>query len=176
MCLAPEGCQNQDWVCVSLRRGARIRIGVCLAPEGWRDMDYESRKARAQKGEGLLTKHPRSLPIGIYAPCKTGRFRARKRLTPLSKKLSPGLSKKLSPESYRMSPSDLGVFDLPHPTRATSGLVMPRVKRGGFVLRRATNPAKVQSKKLRISPQDDLQTRATSGLVFAKQAAAADVK
>ena len=188
MCLTPEGCQNQDWVCVSLRRGARIRIGcvsrsggvpesglgVCLAPEGWRDMDCESRKARAQKGEGLLTKHPRSLPIGIYASCKTGRLRARKRLTPLSKKLSPGLSKKLSPESYRMSPH-LGVFDLPHPTRATSGLVMPRVKRGRFVLRRATNPAKVQSKKLRISPQDDLQTRATSGLVFAKQAAAADV-
>jgi len=97
----PYRRQNQDWVCVSLRRGARIRIGcvsrsggvsesglgVCLAPEGWRDMDCESRKARAHKGEGLLTKHPRSLPIGIYASCKTGRLRARKRLTPLSKKL-----------------------------------------------------------------------------------------
>ena len=47
---------------------------------------------------------------------------------------------------------------------ATPG-VMPRVKRGGVVLKRATNPARVWL--LRISPQDDLQTRATLGLVFA---------
>jgi len=46
-------------------------------------------------------------------------------------------------------------------------------KRGGFMLQRATKPAK---ELIAQNPsQDCLQTRATSGLVFAKQAAAADV-
>jgi len=46
-------------------------------------------------------------------------------------------------------------------------------KRGGFVLQRATKPAK---ELIAQNPaQDCLQTRATSGLVFAKQVAAADV-
>jgi len=46
-------------------------------------------------------------------------------------------------------------------------------KRGGFVLQRATKPAKELIAQN--PPQDCLQTRATSGLVFAKQAASADV-
>jgi len=46
-------------------------------------------------------------------------------------------------------------------------------KRGGFVLQRATKPAKELIAQN--PPQDCIQTRATSGLVFAKQAAAADV-
>jgi len=41
------------------------------------------------------------------------------------------------------------------------------------VLQRATKPAK--DLITQNPPQDDLQTRATSGLVFARQAAAADV-
>ena len=46
-------------------------------------------------------------------------------------------------------------------------------KRGGFVFQRVTKLAKelITQKP----PQDDLQTRATSGLVFARQAAAAYV-
>jgi len=46
-------------------------------------------------------------------------------------------------------------------------------ERGGFLFQRATKPAK----KLiaQNPPKDDLPTRATSGLVFARQAAAADV-
>ena len=50
---------------------------------------------------------------------------------------------------------------------------LPRVKRGGFVLKRATKPGG-QGLIAQNSPQDGLQTRATSGLVFAKQAVAAD--
>jgi len=46
-------------------------------------------------------------------------------------------------------------------------------KRGGFVLQRAIKPAKEMIAQN--PPQECLQTRATSGLVFAKQAAAADV-
>jgi len=46
-------------------------------------------------------------------------------------------------------------------------------KRGGFVLQRATKPA--MELIAQNSPQDGRQTRATSGLVFAKQAVAADV-
>jgi len=45
-------------------------------------------------------------------------------------------------------------------------------KRGGFLLQRATKLAKVIAQN---PPQHDLQTRETSGLVFARQAAAADV-
>jgi len=45
-------------------------------------------------------------------------------------------------------------------------------KQGGFVLQRATKPAKELIAQN--PPQDCLQTRATSGLVFAKQAVAAD--
>ena len=46
-------------------------------------------------------------------------------------------------------------------------------KRGGFVLQRVTKPAKELIAQN--PPQDGLQTRTTSGLVFAKQAEAADV-
>jgi len=46
-------------------------------------------------------------------------------------------------------------------------------KRGGFVLQRATKLAKELIAQN--PPQDDFHTRATSGLVFARQAAAADV-
>jgi len=46
-------------------------------------------------------------------------------------------------------------------------------KRSGFVLERATKPAKELIAQN--PPQNCLQTRATSGLVFAKQAAATDV-
>jgi len=46
-------------------------------------------------------------------------------------------------------------------------------KRGDFVLQRATKPAKELIAQN--PPQDCLQTRATSGLVFAKQAVAAGV-
>jgi len=55
-----------------------------------------------------------------------------------------------------------------HPNR-----IFATCKRGGCVLQIATKPAK----KLiaQNPPQDCLQTRATSGMVFAKQAAAADV-
>jgi len=42
-----------------------------------------------------------------------------------------------------------------------------------FLLQRATKPAKELIAQN--PPQDDLQTRATSGLGFARQAAAADV-
>jgi len=60
-----------------------------------------------------------------------------------------------------------------HPLVATPIGIFAMCKPGGFVLQRATKPAKeliVQN-----PPQDDLQTRATSGLVFARQAAAAEV-
>jgi len=46
-------------------------------------------------------------------------------------------------------------------------------KRGSFVFQRATKPARELISPN--PPQDCLQTRATSGLVFAKQAAAADL-
>jgi hypothetical protein len=92
VCLAPEGCQNQDWVCVSLRRGARIRIGCVSRSGGVEGHGLRVKKSQSAEWWGLPTKHPRSLPIRIYASCKTGRLRARKRLTPLSKKLSPGMS------------------------------------------------------------------------------------
>jgi len=45
-------------------------------------------------------------------------------------------------------------------------------KRGGFVLQRETKP--VKELIAQNPPQDGLQTRSTLGLVFAKQAAAAD--
>jgi len=60
-----------------------------------------------------------------------------------------------------------------HPLVATPIGIFATCKQGGFVLQRATKPAK---ELIAQNPlQDDLQTRATSGLVFARQAAAADV-
>jgi len=56
---------------------------------------------------------------------------------------------------------------------ATQIGIFATCKRGGFVLQRATKPAKELIAQN--PPQDDLQTRATSGLVFVRQAAAADV-
>jgi len=58
-----------------------------------------------------------------------------------------------------------------HPLVATPIGSFATCKRGGFVLQRATKPAKELIAQN--PPQDDLQTRATSGLVFARQAAAA---
>jgi len=60
-----------------------------------------------------------------------------------------------------------------HPLVATPIGIFATCKRGGLVLQRATKPAKELIAQN--PPQDDLQTRATSGLVFARQAAAADV-
>jgi len=60
-----------------------------------------------------------------------------------------------------------------HPLVAAPNGILARCKRGGFVLQRATKPAKELIAQN--PPQDDLQTRATSGLVFARQAAEADV-
>ena len=60
-----------------------------------------------------------------------------------------------------------------HPLVATPIGIFATCKRGGFVLQRATKPAKELIAQN--PPQDDLQTRATSGLVFARQAAAVDV-
>jgi len=60
-----------------------------------------------------------------------------------------------------------------HPLVATPIGIFATCKRGGFVLQRATKPAKELIAQN--PPQDCLQTRATSGLVFTKQAAAADV-
>ena len=58
-----------------------------------------------------------------------------------------------------------------HPLVATPIGIFATCKRGGFVLKRATKPAKELIAQN--PPQDDLQIRATSGLVFARQAAAA---
>ena len=60
-----------------------------------------------------------------------------------------------------------------HPLVATPIGIFATCKRGGFVFQRATKLAKELIAQN--PPQDDLQTRATSGLVFARQAAAADV-
>jgi len=73
------------------------------------DIGCESRKIRARIG-GLSCPpdYPRSLPDRDFDDsCKTGRFRAQQRLAPRK-----GLSVVLSPESFSMSPSDLGVFVL----------------------------------------------------------------
>ena len=73
------------------------------------DIGCESRKIRARIG-GLSCPpdQPRSLPYRNFdASCKTGRLRAQQRLTP-----QKGLNVVLSPESSRMSPSDLGDFVL----------------------------------------------------------------
>jgi len=61
-----------------------------------------------------------------------------------------------------------------HPLGATPMGIFATCKRGGFVLQRATKPAK--ELVAQNPPQDDLQTRATLGLVFARQAAAADTE
>jgi len=60
-----------------------------------------------------------------------------------------------------------------HPLVATPIGIFATCKQGGFVLQRPTKPAKELIAQN--PPQDDLQTRATSGLVFARQAAAADI-
>jgi len=81
--------QNQDWVCVLLRRG--VGIG------------YKASQVRVRSdGLSCPPDHPRSPPYRDFdASCKTRRLRARKRLTPRK-----GLSVVLSPESSRMSPSE----------------------------------------------------------------------
>jgi len=79
------------------------------------DKGCESRKIRARIG-GLSypSDHPGSLPDRDFdVSWKTGRFRVQQRLTPLK-----GLSVVLSPESSRMSPSDLRIFVLA--TRGTT--------------------------------------------------------
>ena len=60
-----------------------------------------------------------------------------------------------------------------HPLVAKPIGIFATCERGGFLFQRASKPAK----KLiaQNPPKDDLPTRATSGLVFARQAAAADV-
>jgi len=74
------------------------------------DIGCDSKKIRARIG-GLSCPpdHPRSLLYRHFdASCKTGWLRARQRLNTQTK----GLSVVLSPESSRMSPSELGVFFL----------------------------------------------------------------
>ena len=73
------------------------------------DTGCESKKTRARIGRlSCPPEHPRSLLDRDFdASCKMGWFRAQQRLTPRK-----GLSVVLSPESSRMSPSDLGVFVL----------------------------------------------------------------
>jgi len=63
-----------------------------------------------------------------------------------------------------------------HPLVTTPIGIFATCKQGGFVLQRVTKPAKELIAQN--PPQDDLQTRATSGLDFARQArqaAATDV-
>jgi len=85
--------QNQDRVCVSLRRAGRIG---CRASQ-----------VRARSDElSCPLNHPRSPPYRDFdASCKTSWLRARKRLTP-----RPRAECLLSPQSSRMPPSDLRVF------------------------------------------------------------------
>jgi len=67
----------------------------------------------------------------------------------------------------------VGVTLLIAPIGRTPLGILATCKQGGFVLQRLTKPAKELIAQN--PPQDDLQTQATSGLVFARQAAAADV-
>jgi len=69
--------------------------------------------------------------------------------------------------------ASVGVTPLNCTHRRYPNGIFATCKRGGFVLQRATKPAKELNAQN--PPQDCLQTQATSGLVFAKQAAAADV-
>jgi len=71
------------------------------------------------------------------------------------------------------NPSDLGPQFLPRVDEVARASIFATCKQGGFVPERTTKSAKELIAQN--PPQDGLQTRATSGLVFARQAAAADV-
>jgi len=67
----------------------------------------------------------------------------------------------------------VGVTPLIAPIGRYTNGIFAMCKEGGLVLKIATKPAKELISQN--PPQDDFQTRATLGLVFARQAAAADV-
>jgi hypothetical protein len=129
-----------------------------------RDRAEEGRRSDGKHSANLLWERDKScMSVGanISSQSRSERFNRSWKSIVIKKKL-----RRERTASVGVTPLNCTLGRYPNGIFATC-------KRDGFVLQRATKPAKeliVQNPS-----QDCLQTRATSGLVFARQAAAADV-